>query len=190
MVRMTLVSNLPPTPMASDPVSQVSHTTPSSESASVSLLGFSGATTEYVGNDLQLVLSSSATGGTGVLVNQVPSQLGLVLPQDPMFGCRGSMFGRSGGFNEVQNENACSWADAFALRGGIKTVLIPEDNVKDLQDIPENVKNGLEIVPVKWIDQVLEVALEAKPVPLSDEEVAAAALTAVPATAKSEAVKH
>jgi ATP-dependent Lon protease len=77
-----------------------------------------------------------------------------------------------------------------ALRGGIKTVLIPEDNVKDLQDIPENVKNGLEIVPVKWIDQVLEVALEAKPVPLSDEEVAAAALTAVPATAKSEAVKH
>jgi ATP-dependent Lon protease len=77
-----------------------------------------------------------------------------------------------------------------ALRGGIKTVLIPEDNVKDLQDIPENVKNGLEIVPVKWIDQVLEVALEAKPTPLSDEEVAAAALSAVTATAKPEAVKH
>ena len=77
-----------------------------------------------------------------------------------------------------------------ALRGGIKTVLIPEDNVKDLQDIPENVKNGLEIVPVKWIDQVLDIALEAKPVPLSDEEVAAAALTAVAATAKAEAVKH
>jgi len=77
-----------------------------------------------------------------------------------------------------------------ALRGGIKTVLIPEDNVKDLQDIPENVKNGLEIVPVKWIDQVLEVALEAKPTPLSDEEVAAAALSAVTATPKSEAVKH
>jgi ATP-dependent Lon protease len=77
-----------------------------------------------------------------------------------------------------------------ALRGGIKTVLIPEDNVKDLQDIPENVKNGLEIVPVKWIDQVLEVALEAKPTPLSDEEVAAAALTAVPSTVKADAVKH
>jgi ATP-dependent Lon protease len=77
-----------------------------------------------------------------------------------------------------------------ALRGGIKTVLIPEDNVKDLQDIPENVKNGLEIVPVKWIDQVLDFALEAKPVPLSDEEVAAAALPAVPATVKVEAVKH
>ncbi|MFY9184822.1 endopeptidase La [Limnohabitans sp.] len=77
-----------------------------------------------------------------------------------------------------------------ALRGGIKTVLIPEDNVKDLQDIPGNVKNGLEIVPVKWIDQVLDVALEAKPTPLSDEEVAAAALPAVTATAKTEAVKH
>jgi ATP-dependent Lon protease len=77
-----------------------------------------------------------------------------------------------------------------ALRGGIKTVLIPEDNVKDLQDIPENVKNGLEIVPVKWIDQVLDIALEAKPVPLSDEEVAAAAVPAVAATAKVDAVKH
>lgn len=77
-----------------------------------------------------------------------------------------------------------------ALRGGIKTVLIPEDNVKDLQEIPENVKNGLEIVPVKWIDQVLDIALEAKPVPLSDEEVAAAAVPAVSATAKVDAVKH
>jgi ATP-dependent Lon protease len=77
-----------------------------------------------------------------------------------------------------------------ALRGGIKTVLIPEDNVKDLQDIPGNVKNGLEIVPVKWIDQVLDVALESKPTPLSDEEVAAAALTAVPSTVNADAVKH
>jgi ATP-dependent Lon protease len=77
-----------------------------------------------------------------------------------------------------------------ALRGGIKTVLIPEDNVKDLQDIPENVKNGLEIVPVKWIDQVLDIALESKPVPLSEEEVAAAAVTAVVTTAAPQAVKH
>ena len=60
-----------------------------------------------------------------------------------------------------------------ALRGGIKTVLIPEENAKDLQEIPENVKNGLEIVPVKWIDDVLELALVKKPQPLSDEEVAA-----------------
>ena len=57
-----------------------------------------------------------------------------------------------------------------ALRGGIKTVLIPEENAKDLQDIPENVKNGLEIVPVRWIDKVLEVALERMPQPLPDDD--------------------
>ena len=57
-----------------------------------------------------------------------------------------------------------------AHRGGIKTVLIPEENVKDLADIPENVKNHLEIVPVRWIDQVLEIALETMPVPLPDDE--------------------
>jgi len=57
-----------------------------------------------------------------------------------------------------------------AHRGGIKTVIIPEENVKDLQDIPENVKGHLEIIPVKWIDQVLEVALQTKPQPLPDED--------------------
>jgi ATP-dependent Lon protease len=62
-----------------------------------------------------------------------------------------------------------------ALRGGIKTVLIPEENAKDLQEIPENVKSGLEIVPVKWIDKVLEVALERQPTPLPDEEPVVAA---------------
>ena len=46
-----------------------------------------------------------------------------------------------------------------ALRGGIRTVLIPEENRKDLADIPDNVTRGLEIVPVKWIDQVLDIAL-------------------------------
>ena len=83
-----------------------------------------------------------------------------------------------------------------ALRGGIKTVLIPEENAKDLQEIPDNVKNGLEIIPVKWIDQVLKVALERLPVPLTDEEVAlataaAAAAPAVVAPADvSGTVKH
>ena len=80
-----------------------------------------------------------------------------------------------------------------ALRGGIKTVLIPEENAKDLQEIPENVKNGLEIIPVKWIDQVLKVALERQPVPLTDEELAMAVATATVAvvtTEISETVKH
>jgi ATP-dependent Lon protease len=57
-----------------------------------------------------------------------------------------------------------------AHRGGITTVMIPEDNVKDLQDIPENVKSQIEIVPVRWIDKVLEVALESMPQPLPDDE--------------------
>jgi ATP-dependent Lon protease len=73
-----------------------------------------------------------------------------------------------------------------ALRGGIKTVLIPEENVKDLAEIPDNVKNRIEIVPVKWIDQLLEVALTRQPIALTEEEVAAAA-RAQPAPA--EAVK-
>jgi len=80
-----------------------------------------------------------------------------------------------------------------ALRGGIKTVLIPEDNVKDLQDIPENVKNGLEIVPVKWIDKVLEVALEKMPQALPEEEPEAVApsVSADAKTASKEgAIKH
>jgi len=62
-----------------------------------------------------------------------------------------------------------------AHRGGVKIVIIPEENVKDLADIPENAKNNLEIVPVKWIDQVLEIALERMPTPLPDDEVAAVA---------------
>jgi len=57
-----------------------------------------------------------------------------------------------------------------AHRGGIKTVLIPEENVKDLAEIAENVKSRLDIVPVKWIDQVLEFALERKPEPLPKKD--------------------
>ena len=61
-----------------------------------------------------------------------------------------------------------------AHRGRLKTVLIPEENVKDLVEIPDNVKNRLEIVPVKWIDQVLDVALERKPEPLAQAQAEAA----------------
>ncbi|HEX2333586.1 MAG TPA: endopeptidase La [Burkholderiales bacterium] len=57
-----------------------------------------------------------------------------------------------------------------AHRGGIKTVLIPEENVKDLAEIPDNIKNRLEIVPVKWIDKVLEIALERQPEPLPEHD--------------------
>ena len=56
-----------------------------------------------------------------------------------------------------------------ALRGGIRTVIIPEENRKDLADIPKNVTQGLEIIPVKWIDQVLDIALVRPIVPQSGE---------------------
>ena len=82
-----------------------------------------------------------------------------------------------------------------ALRGGIKTVIIPEENVKDLQEIPANVKEGLKIIPVKWVDKVLEIALERQPVALTDEEVgeaapAASAPIAKPKASRGAAVKH
>jgi ATP-dependent Lon protease len=57
-----------------------------------------------------------------------------------------------------------------AHRGGISIVLIPEDNRKDLADIPQNVKDKLDIRPVKWIDEVLEVALQHMPVPHAEDE--------------------
>jgi ATP-dependent Lon protease len=57
-----------------------------------------------------------------------------------------------------------------AVRGGLKTALIPEENVKDLTEIPDNIKNKIEIVPVKWIDQVLERALERKPEALPEPD--------------------
>jgi ATP-dependent Lon protease len=52
-----------------------------------------------------------------------------------------------------------------AHRGGIKTVLIPDENQKDLVEIPDNIKGNLEIKPVKWIDEVLGVALTQQPTP-------------------------
>jgi ATP-dependent Lon protease len=59
-----------------------------------------------------------------------------------------------------------------AGRGGIKTVLIPEENVKDLAEIPDEIKNRLDIHPVRWIEQVLEQALERQPTPLTEQEAA------------------
>ena len=55
-----------------------------------------------------------------------------------------------------------------AHRGGIKTVLIPDENTRDLTEIPENIKENLDIRPVKWIDEVLEVALSRLPEPLDE----------------------
>jgi len=87
-----------------------------------------------------------------------------------------------------------------AHRGGIKTVIIPHGNERDLKEIPENIKADLHIIPVKWIDQVLEVALQSLPVSLSDDEYKALEAKALEAKAleakemqsrgNSETVKH
>jgi len=80
-----------------------------------------------------------------------------------------------------------------ALRGGIKTVLIPKDNEKDLADIPENVKNELEIVPVETVDEVLKRALTRLPVTIewTEEDEAAEAEALLKARKEaSEIVAH
>jgi ATP-dependent Lon protease len=68
-----------------------------------------------------------------------------------------------------------------AHRGGIKTVLIPDENEKDLVEIPDNIKGNLDIKPVKWIDEVLALALTQQPVPAAQTETAAAAAPPSPA---------
>jgi ATP-dependent Lon protease len=81
-----------------------------------------------------------------------------------------------------------------ALRAGIKTVMIPEENVKDLTEIPENVKKGLEIIPVALMDDVLKHALTRMPEPITwdeaAEEAAAAARAAAERSGESAARAH
>jgi len=82
-----------------------------------------------------------------------------------------------------------------AHRGGIKTVIIPHGNERDLKEIPDNIKADLHIIPVKWIDQVLEVALQSLPVSLTDDEYKALEAKALEtremqSRGNSETVKH
>ena len=57
-----------------------------------------------------------------------------------------------------------------AHRGGIKTIIIPEENERDLKEIPDNIKADLSIKPVKWIDEVLDLALQFAPTPIVQNE--------------------
>ncbi len=77
-----------------------------------------------------------------------------------------------------------------AGRGGIKTVLIPEENVKDLTEIPDEIKNRLEIRPVRWIEEVLEAALERQPAPLPESAGDAPAVPAAATEEKPAVIKH
>ena len=73
-----------------------------------------------------------------------------------------------------------------ARRGDIKTVIIPKENERDLKEVPDNIKDQLDITAVKWIDEVLAIALESAPEPLSDEDYLADAIGAAKDAAEDE----
>ena len=77
-----------------------------------------------------------------------------------------------------------------AHRGGIKTVVIPDENRRDLKEIPDNIKADLDIKPVKWIDEVLNIALTRQPEPLTDEQKEAIANEAAKSDATSEVISR
>jgi len=69
-------------------------------------------------------------------------------------------------------------------------VLIPEENVKDLAEIPDEIKNRLDIHPVRWIEQVLEQSLERQPVPVAEAAGTEAAVPAAPVEEPAVVLKH
>jgi ATP-dependent Lon protease len=76
-----------------------------------------------------------------------------------------------------------------AHRGGIKTIIIPIENKRDLKEIPEKILQDLEIKPVKWVDEALEIALQSMPTALSDDEYSALEAK-VRKSADAPGVKH
>ena len=77
-----------------------------------------------------------------------------------------------------------------ARRGGIKVVLIPEGNVRDLKEIPDNIKEDLDIKPVRWIDEVLDIVLTRQPIPWEKEESSDKVSTKKSRSKKSQAKAH
>ncbi|MSQ89342.1 MAG: endopeptidase La [Betaproteobacteria bacterium] len=122
----------------------------------------------YQKNDMHIHLPEGATpkdgpsAGIGIVTSMVSVLTGIPVRADV------AMTGEITLRGEVLAIGGLKEKLLAAHRGGIKTVLIPDENVKDLVEIPDNVKNRLEIIPVKWIDKVLEIALERLPVPLPE----------------------
>ncbi len=147
----------------------------------------------YEKNDLHIHLPEGATpkdgpsAGIGICTAMVSALTGIPVRADV------AMTGEITLRGEVLPIGGLKEKLLAAQRGGIKVVLIPEENVKDLVEIPDNVKNKLDIHPVKWIEQVLELALERKPEPLPESEPSAVP-SALPATggeaAVATAIKH
>jgi ATP-dependent Lon protease len=124
----------------------------------------------YQKNDIHIHLPEGATpkdgpsAGIGIVTSMVSVLSGIPVRSDV------AMTGEITLRGEVLQIGGLKEKLLAAHRGGIKTVLIPEENVKDLTEIPDNIKNKLEIVPVKWIDKVLEIALERQPDPLPEHD--------------------
>jgi ATP-dependent Lon protease len=122
----------------------------------------------YQKNDLHIHLPEGATpkdgpsAGIGICTAMVSALTGIPVRADV------AMTGEITLRGEVLPIGGLKEKLLAAHRGGIKIVLIPEENTKDLVEIPDNIKNKLDIHPVKWIDQVLEMALERKPEPLPE----------------------
>jgi ATP-dependent Lon protease len=124
----------------------------------------------YQKNDIHIHLPEGATpkdgpsAGIGIATSMVSVLTGIPVRSDV------AMTGEITLRGEVLQIGGLKEKLLAAHRGGIKTVLIPEENVKDLVEIPDNIKNKLEIMPVKWIDKVLEIALERQPDPLPEHD--------------------
>jgi ATP-dependent Lon protease len=124
----------------------------------------------YQKNDIHIHLPEGATpkdgpsAGIGIVTSMVSVLSGIPVRSDV------AMTGEITLRGEVLQIGGLKEKLLAAHRGGIKTVLIPEENVKDLVEIPDNIKNKLEIMPVKWIDKVLEIALERQPDPLPEHD--------------------
>ena len=123
----------------------------------------------YEKNDLHIHLPEGATpkdgpsAGAGICTAMVSALTGIPVRADV------AMTGEITLRGEILPIGGLKEKLLAAQRGGIKVVLIPEENVKDLVEIPDNVKNKLDIHPVKWIEQVLAIALEREPLPLAEE---------------------
>jgi ATP-dependent Lon protease len=143
----------------------------------------------YQKNDIHIHLPEGATpkdgpsAGIGICTAMVSTLTGIPVRADV------AMTGEITLRGEVLPIGGLKEKLLAAHRGGIKTVLIPEENVKDLVEIPDNVKNRLDIHPVKWIDTVLELALERKPQPLP-ERAESERLPAPVETPPAPAIKH
>ncbi len=144
----------------------------------------------YQKNDLHIHLPEGATpkdgpsAGAGICTAMVSALTGIPVRADV------AMTGEITLRGEVLPIGGLKEKLLAAQRGGIKIVLIPEENTKDLVEIPDNVKNKLDIHPVKWIDQVLEMALERKPEPLPEAAPVVNTIPVVEGNQVSAVIKH